>query len=184
VNLTDLSAGMLRAAQHELRQVAHPFAYAVVDAQVLPYPDTSVDAAFAHFMLYHVPRRAAALRNIRRVLRSDGRFYAATGSVANLREVDALRPRREDDWGREGPFTLENGGDQLAMCFSHVELHRYENTLVVTEAEPLVAHLLSKYVAPPLDPETRADLVSRVRKTLAAEGAIRATWKAGVFEAW
>lgn len=57
VNLTDLSAGMLRAAQHELRQVAHPFAYAVVDAQVLPYPDTSVDAVFAHFMLYHVPRR-------------------------------------------------------------------------------------------------------------------------------
>lgn len=184
VTLTDLSEGMLRVAQHELLQVAHPFAYAVVDAQVLPQPDASVDAVFAHFMLYHVPRRDAALREIRRVLRSGGRFYAATGSVANLRELDALRPQREDDWGRAAPFTLENGRDQLATCFSHVALHRYENTLVVTEAEPLIAHLLSKYVSSPLDDETRVDLVSRVRETLAAEGAIRATWNAGVFEAW
>ncbi len=152
VTLTDLSEGMLHAAQQELRQVAHHFSFAVVDAQAIPYPDGSFDAVFAHFMLFHVPDRSLALQEIRRVLRPGGRLYAATGSEHNLRELDALRPAQADDWGRATPFTLENGGDQLRACFQHVALHRYRNDVVVTEAEPLIAQMLSKYVAPPGTP--------------------------------
>lgn len=184
VALTDLSEGMLHAAQQELRQVAHPFNYAVADAQAIPYPDGSFDAVFAHFMLYHVPDRSLALGEIRRVLRSGGRLYAATGSVHNLRELDALRPSQDDDWGRATPFNLENGGDQLRAWFEHVALHRYRNDVVVTEAEPLIAQMLSKYVASPLDYAARDELAGRVRAAIAERGALRATWDSGLFEAW
>jgi ubiquinone/menaquinone biosynthesis C-methylase UbiE len=184
ITLTDLSAGMLQAAQRELRHVAHPFAYGVVDAQSLPYPDDRFDAVFAHFMLFHVPDRSMALGEIRRVLRPGGRLYAATGSVNNLRELDSLRPAQADDWGRATPFALENGRDQLATWFPHVELHRYRNEVVVTEAEPLTAHLLSKYVASPLDDAARSELVARVQSAIAAQGALRGTWESGLFETW
>ncbi len=184
VTLSDLSAGMLATAREELRAVLHPFTYAVIDAQEIPFPDDSVDAVFAHFMLFHVPDRPRALREIGRVLRPGGRLYAATGSAANGRELDAFRPQAEEDWGRATPFTLENGHDQLATQFPHVALHRYENPLVVTEAEPLIASLLSKYAAPPLDEATCDGVAQRVREAIAAHGAIRTTWTSGLFEAW
>jgi hypothetical protein len=34
-------------------------------------------------------------------------------------------------------FTLENGLDQLKSYFTQVTLHRYDDSLVVTKAEPL-----------------------------------------------
>jgi len=184
ITLSDLSEGMLREAQQNLRASGHPFMFAAIDAQDIPYPDASFDVVFAHFMLYHVPDRSRAIGEMRRVLRLDGHLYAATPGVNNLHELAVFAPDRESDWGRDAPFTLENGRDQLAAWFSHVETHRYEDALVVTEAEPLIASLVSKYVSPPLDSDARADLVRRVHEALAAHGVIRATKDFGLFEAW
>ncbi len=83
-----------------------------------------------------------------------------------------------------GPFTLENGRDQLAPWFSHIVIHRYEDSLVVTEAEPLTAYLLSIRAASDLDEAERATIAERVDQQLATRGAIHITKDSGLFEVW
>ena len=76
VVLTDLSAGMLETAR---QNTAHLHAgYAVCDAMALPFADASFDVVIANMMLYHVPDIDRALGEIRRVLKPEGRFFAAT----------------------------------------------------------------------------------------------------------
>src|SRR5439155_8279412 len=109
------------------------------------FDDSTFDAVIANHMLYHVPDRESALAEIRRVLRPDGRFYAATVGRNHLRELSALVTRFAPDWvswaaaeGDPEAFVLENGADQVGRWFPRVELRRYEDELVVTEAGPLV----------------------------------------------
>jgi SAM-dependent methyltransferase len=137
--LSDLSPGMA--------------ADVALDAQDLPFPAGRFDAVIANHMLYHVPDRPRALAEIRRVLAPGGRFYAATGGRDQFRELLDLIHRFDPAlrlWeGRdESSFLLETGAVQLAPWFPEVLLHRYEDTLVVTETEPLVAYVASKVSVP------------------------------------
>ena len=185
VTLSDFSSGMLQEAQQNLRDSQRAFAFAVIDAQViLPYEDERFDGVIANHMLYHVPDRPKALAEIRRVLRPGGKLFAATNGEAHLRELNRFVPERETDFGREHGFNLENGRDELAPWFSTIILHRYEDALVITEAEPLIAYFLSTRIASALDDEARADLARRVEQDLAAHGAIHVTKDMGLFEAW
>jgi SAM-dependent methyltransferase len=68
VTLSDLSAGMLATAQHQLSPYGHTFRFVVQDAQALPFADRSFDAVIANHMLYHVPNRPAAYAEFCRVL--------------------------------------------------------------------------------------------------------------------
>jgi len=183
VTLSDFSAGMVEEARQILHDSPHAFSFAVVDAQEIPYADDTFDAVIANHMLYHVPDRDTALAEIRRVLKMGGRFYASTVGANHLHEMAALIPGHEDDFGRDYPFNLENGGDQVAAHFEHVALHRYDDALVVTEAEPLISYLLSTRVSSSLDDGTRTELVRRVQDSLAA-GVIRISKDVGLFEAW
>jgi ubiquinone/menaquinone biosynthesis C-methylase UbiE len=68
VTLSDFSPGMLQEAQQNLRGSRRPFAFAVIDAQAIPYEDESFDGVIANHMLFHVPDRPRAFVEIRRVL--------------------------------------------------------------------------------------------------------------------
>jgi SAM-dependent methyltransferase len=193
ITLSDFSQGMLAETQQRLQDVPHQFAYAVVDAQAIPYPDASFDAVIADHMLYHVPDRARAIAEVRRVLKPGGRFYASTISREHFRALAALVSGHAPDDAmvdQRFPFNLENGGAQLAASFAHVTLHRHEDTLVVTEAGPLVAYLasLSSMSASDTTTDTTeaalAALTSRLQTLITAEGAIRIPNDAGLFEAW
>jgi SAM-dependent methyltransferase len=183
VTLSDFSPGMVQEAQQNLRHSQRSFAFAVIDAQVIPYEDERFDGVIANHMLYHVPDRPQALAEIRRVLRPGGKLCATTNGQAHLRELNRFVPERETDFGREHGFNLENGRDELAPWFSTIVLHRYEDALVITEAEPLIAYFLSTRIASALDDEARADLARRVEQELAAHGAIHVTKASGLFEA-
>jgi SAM-dependent methyltransferase len=64
----DFSGAML-----EIARVAHPrVAFSRADAEALPYPPGSFDAVVANFGVHHVPRPAAALAEMHRVLASGG----------------------------------------------------------------------------------------------------------------
>src|SRR5439155_6255128 len=78
VVLSDFSPGMVHEARQKLRGRASTFRFAMADAQAVPFAPASFDAVIANHMLYHVPDRAKALNEIRRVLRPGGRLYAAT----------------------------------------------------------------------------------------------------------
>jgi SAM-dependent methyltransferase len=145
ITLSDLSAGMLAQAR---RSLGIP-RLAAFDAQALPFLDGEFDAVIANHMLYHVPDRPKALAEIRRVLKSAGRIYAATGGRGQFYELIAMVRRFDPGlvlWEGRGPdsFLLETGAEQLAPWFSEIRLHRYDDALEVTEVEPLVEYVASK----------------------------------------
>jgi SAM-dependent methyltransferase len=107
----------------------------VGDVQALPFKDQSFDCALAAWMLYHVPDLNRALREIRRVLRYDGRLVAVTNSWDSLSELWSLV-------GAEGQrsmgFSAENGEGSLLRHFTIVERRDVRGT--VTFADRDAAH--------------------------------------------
>jgi SAM-dependent methyltransferase len=183
VVLSDLALGMLQKARCNLAGSNRPCDYGVIDAEAIPFPDGSFDAAVADHMLYHVPDRRRALYELHRVLRPGGHLYASTNGLGHLRELEDLVARfypDADTTNVASLFGLENGAGQLSEYFADVRCQRQENALVVTEAKPLIA-----YVASMMCQRTWAqnvEALSRcVHERLAVQGAIRIQKDSGMF---
>ncbi len=183
ITLTDFSEGMLTEAQQNLAFVSHPFTFAVADVQAIPYPNDSFGMVIANHMLYHAPDIPAALAEIRRVLKTGGRFYASTLAGDYMREFEQFLPRRRP---AHLSFNLDNGAELLAAQFEHVTLHRYDNTLVVTEAEPLIAYLVSMTPQSAIELQERIyrDVAPLVLRHLEEHSEMRLTASSGLFETW
>ncbi len=185
VFLTDFSWGMVREARVQLGG-KWLFYFAVADAQGISFQSDAFDAVVANHMLYHVPNVNQALSEIRRVLRPNGHVYAATNGTAHLRELGGLIKRFDprlptmDEVNR--PFDLDTGRRQLARRFVDLQMHRYEDALVVTEVEPLVAYVFSMYGPYAPSPERRAEFAQFVGQQLAT-GPIRITKDVGMLSA-
>ena len=187
ITLTDFSPGMLEQAQDNLGSEQR-FEFEIVDAQSIPYDDESFDAVIANHMLYHVPDRAKAIGEMRRVLKVGGRFYASTVGLGHMQELWKITGRFDPDEKFQHvipSFTLENGYEELSRWFSQVTLHRYEDDLVITEAEPLVAYILSMVEAKSVFTDDKlAKLVEYLEREIAAHGAVHITKDSGMFEAF
>ncbi len=177
VTLTDLSAGMV--AEQRAALSAPAFDFAVADVEALPFADASFDLAVANHMLYHVPDRPQALGELRRVLRPGGALIAATNGAGNMCELDRLVLAVAPDaataeWKASfrHPFTLENGGEQLAPFFDPIEMRHYEDGLAVTDVEPLVAYIRSIDAPGFREPEMIAAFTARARDLLAQHNGI------------
>jgi ubiquinone/menaquinone biosynthesis C-methylase UbiE len=72
--VTDLSPGMVRAAQRNADVVGVPVRGEVADVEALPFDDASFDVVVGHAVLHHIPDVEQALREVVRVLRPGGRF--------------------------------------------------------------------------------------------------------------
>ncbi len=185
VFLSDFSWGMVREARAQLGGNGL-FHFAVADAQGIPFRSDAFDAVVANHMLYHVPDLDRALSEIHRVLRLNGHVYAATNGAAHLRELGGLIQRFDprlpamDEVNR--PFDLAIGREQLARRFVDVQMYRYEDALVLTEAEPLVAYVFSMYGPYAPSPERRAEFAEFVGQRLAT-GPIRITKDVGMLVA-
>jgi SAM-dependent methyltransferase len=168
ITLTDLSAGMVEEARRALGNRA---AYAVADVQALPFEDASFDAVIANHMLFHVPDRARAFGEIARVLRSGGRFRATTiglGHLNRLREL--VPPRKGGQWEKTRErFTVERAPEELAPFFVEVQLEPYEDSLEVTELEPLLDFVRSRG-------DVEEAELEPLREAFAAEVAVRGSF--------
>ena len=184
VILTDMSGGMIRETRASLAPLGHSFTYSQADAQAVPFRDESFDAVIANHMLYHVPDITSALGEVRRVLKPSGFCYAATMGLANMREMDELAtrffsiPRMTESTAR---FGLESGEGYMRRAFSEVKLERYPDSLVVTEAEPLMDYIGSMRVRSRVTDEQIAALRRHVEDEIAARGEIRITKDSGMF---
>jgi SAM-dependent methyltransferase len=73
----DLSPEMIAVAQAGVREAKFPqVEFQVAQVEVLPFPDASFDVALSNGVLNLIPDKAAALREIFRVLRPGGRLQA------------------------------------------------------------------------------------------------------------
>jgi ubiquinone/menaquinone biosynthesis C-methylase UbiE len=165
----------------------------VADAQALPFPGNAFDVTLAMHMLYHVPDRALAIAELRRVLRPDGVALVVTNSRRHFVELDDLLV--ECAAAATGvdrlpvrahiSFTIENGEGELAQQFSSIELRTLTSELVVDVVDPLLdyARSMSAFVA---DDSSQLDgvlreLERRVTEMIAADGAVHITTEGGCF---
>jgi len=147
LTLTDLSEGMLDAAKSNLKEISS-IKYLLMDIQDIKYPDNSFDLVIANHMLYHIPNRISAIKEVARVVKSDGRFCASTNGINNLKEMKEILKAFDSNidlvsYSVAEEFGLENGEEQLLNCFEKVELLRYEDALEITKPEPLMDYILS-----------------------------------------
>lgn len=190
ITLSDFSSGMLQETRQRLGTHASRFQFAVIDAQSIPYPDQSFDYVIANHMLYHVPDRARAFGEIRRVLRTQGRFYAATNGETHLREMKLLCERAGiTAAGVLSPsaasaFSLQNGAAQMAASFPSTEIRRLEGDLAVTEAEPLIAFILSSLPSSSVSESQLQALRALIEQEIAGRGFVHITKESGLFIAF
>jgi ubiquinone/menaquinone biosynthesis C-methylase UbiE len=192
ITLSDFSPGMLREAAQSISKWQPGFRFERFDAQAIPHPDAYFDAVIANHMLYHVPDRAQALAEIRRVLRVGGRLYAATNGRRHMHELHALATTPLGVTPTDAPpadrwteaFSLENGRQELAPFFRQIALHPFADGLAVTEIEPIVAYALSGRYQSVLTGERLAAFRRTVGEFIARAGAFTITKEIGLFEAW
>jgi ubiquinone/menaquinone biosynthesis C-methylase UbiE len=139
----DLSMGMLRAASHP--------ALVSADVAALPLRDGTFDVVMAIHMLYHVPDRETALRELQRVAAPGGTCIAVTNGRRHTRSLRDLVERavREATPGWEmrpatHAFTAENAAAQLEAVFKTVTCVRPAATSPVVIRDAAVA---AEYVA-------------------------------------
>jgi ubiquinone/menaquinone biosynthesis C-methylase UbiE len=97
VHLTDISPGMLSAAERNARTLGFAAASRAGDAEALPYDDASFDLVLGHAVLHHIPDVERALREVLRVLRPGGRFVFA-GEPSHYGDLVARRLSRFTWW--------------------------------------------------------------------------------------
>lgn len=91
VEAVDREARQVERARARLREatVSGRAAFSVADATRLPFPDSSFDGAFVCWVLEHVPRPVAVLRELRRVLKPGGIVHGIEVMNSSL----VLRPQ-------------------------------------------------------------------------------------------
>jgi ubiquinone/menaquinone biosynthesis C-methylase UbiE len=186
ITISDLSPGMLDTAWRNLVVTGRAFQFREIDAQTIPFEDDMFDAVIANHMLYHVPDRAKALAEIKRVLKPGGHLIATTAGEKHLHEIlDWFKQIHESDIWESFvvDFTLENGMEQLKPYFTQVALSCYEDNLQVTEIQPLMDYILSTIKVQELPKDKLELLRQNLEKELEEKGSIFITKDSGLFEA-
>ena len=138
VHVTDLSPGMVEAAQENARALGFEVSGRVADAERLPYDDDTFDLVVGHAVIHHIPDVELAFREMVRVLKPGGRFviagepttvgdwyarwlgrltWEATTRVTHL-------PRLRDSWARsEAELEESSRAAQLEWV---VDLHTFD----------------------------------------------------------
>lgn len=188
LTLTDISEGMLRDARRNLASIrGKRLSYAIADAHLLPFEKETFDLVIANHVLFYLDDLAGVFEEIRRVLKKGGRLIASTYGEKHMAEVSNLVSDFDsriilsaDKLYRR--FGKENGAALLTPYFSAPTWTSYEDSLLVTEAAPLISYILSchgnqnQYL---LDRYT--DFAAYVEKKVTPEFVI--TKDAGVFSA-
>lgn len=153
--LSDFSLGMVKSAKKTLGEHSN-ISYEVIDIQNIPYAEGSFDIVIANMMLYHVPDLQKALSEVHRVLKPNGKFYAATygenGIIEYIESLIGLTSKKNK------VFTLQNGKSLLQPYFMNVERKDYIDSLAITNVEDLLDYVYSL--------SSMSNLVNTKRETL------------------
>ena len=145
--LSDSSEGMVREVQHKLSEDQR-FSFQTIEMDHIPYPDQSFDLVIANHVLFYSNELDQTLKEIRRVLKPEGVLAASTYGAKHMKEITELvqkfnpeiRLAAENLYDQ---FGLENGGIILKPYFDSVISRRYEDSIEISEADPLISYILS-----------------------------------------
>ena len=137
-------------------------------------------------MLFYVNDLDLALTEIKRVLREEGIVYCSTYGKQHMKEVTELvhefDPRITlSEVSLYDRFGLENGSGILKKYFSSVEKKEYEDSLIITEAEPLLDYILSCHGNQNERLNGRkTEFKEFIKKKIREQGQVKITKQAGV----
>ncbi|MBC7961281.1 MAG: methyltransferase domain-containing protein, partial [Vallitaleaceae bacterium] len=142
--LSDFTEGMVK----ELSEKYNDFEFIkteIIDIQDIPYEVNFFDVIIANFMLYHVPDIDNALREVHRVLKPNGFFYAATVGNNHLMEINqwvkAFDGHLDVFNSSALSFRVQNGEDILRKYFEQVSLLEYFDHLEVDSKQDLLQYI-------------------------------------------
>ena len=190
ITLSDFSKGMLSDAKINLGKKSENFKFQIIDAEDIPYDDCSFDVVIANHMLYHVDNIEKALSEIYRVLKPVDIFTASTVGQNHMMEIrdimfkfksETMDIKSSDITSR---FKLENGVEKLKKWFDNIEMKRYEDNLIVTEATPIIDYMFSMpgNVRESFNSERLQELNKYLKDKIATEGGIYITKDTGFFK--
>lgn len=146
--LSDISEGMLRDARRRLGTEDPRFSFQAFDCGHIPCADQSFDRILANHVLFYCEDLPAVLSEICRVLAPGGVFLCSAYGSRHMQEISALVQRFDSRIVLSADklyeqFGLENGENLLRRHFSDVRLLRYEDSIELNRAEPLIEYILS-----------------------------------------
>lgn len=145
--LSDISEGMLRDARRRLDPDAR-FSFRAFGCSDIPCAGRSFDRVLANHVLFYCEDLSAALSEIRRVLAPGGLFLCSAYGSRHMQEISGLVQQFDSRIVLSADklyerFGLENGRELLSPYFSSIQLLRYDDSIELNRAEPLIEYILS-----------------------------------------
>ena len=146
--LSDISEGMIRDARRCIGQKDERFVFEVIDCNKIPYENESFDMVIANHLLFYCGDIPSVLKEIKRVLKKDGKFICSTYGSEHMKEITELVQKFDSRILLSGEklfekFGLNNGKELLEESFDKVECRKYEDFIELQDSEPLIEYILS-----------------------------------------
>lgn len=182
--LSDISEGMVEEVRNKL---GSDFNCIVADAEKIPFKDSYFDTIIANHVLFYLNDLNLGLKEIDRVLKSDGILYCSTYGKNHMKEITEIVQNFDSRINLSNHslydiFGLENGEDILSKYFSNIQRMDYQDSLEITESKPLIDYIMSchgnqnEILGPRLN-----EFIEYIEELLKNNGKIVVTKQAGLF---
>lgn len=182
--LSDISEGMVEEVRKKL---GSDFNCIVADAEKIPFKDSYFDTIIANHVLFYLNDLNLGLKEIDRVLKSDGILYCSTYGKNHMKEITEIVQSFDSRINLSNHslydiFGLENGEDILSRYFSNIQRMDYQDSLEITESKPLIDYIMSchgnqnEILGPRLN-----EFKEYIEELLKKNGKIVVTKQAGLF---
>lgn len=143
--LSDISEGMVEEVRNKL---GSDFNCIVADAEKIPFKDSYFDTIIANHVLFYLNDLNLGLKEIDRVLKSDGILYCSTYGKNHMKEIAEIVQSFDSRINLSNHslyeiFGLENGESILEEYFYNIQRMDYEDSLEITESKPLIDYIMS-----------------------------------------
>lgn len=147
ITLSDISEGMIRDVRRNLGNDTR-FEYETFDCHKIPAKAKTYDIVIANHLLFYCEDIPLVCNEVKRVLKPDGLFLCSTYGSGHMKEITELVQKfdkrvilaAENLYDR---FGLNNGTAILSQYFSTIQTLKYDDSIVINQAEPLIEYILS-----------------------------------------
>ncbi|MDD2958202.1 MAG: methyltransferase domain-containing protein [Lachnospiraceae bacterium] len=148
ITLSDISEGMLRDARRAIGGNDSRFSFQTFDCHKIPLEDERYDLVIANHVLFYCCDIPRVCREVQRVLKPGGRFLCSAYGSRHMKEVSRLVQDFDERIVLSADklyerFGKENGARILQASFPDSPWILYEDSLLVTDPEPLISYVLS-----------------------------------------